>query len=149
MFSHPPFAYAPDEYESERASNSYLMSVVAVMAGLPLPIVNLIATGMFYIANRKATYFVRWHSMQALLSQSFTFPINVVAVYWTLFIAFGDGHISNTYIAYIITIILFNLLEFSATVYAAVHTRRGNHVEWWFFGPLTHILIKAPHAEND
>ena len=49
----------PGEHEAERASNSYLMSVVAVMAGLPLPIFNLIASIIFFFGNRKSTYFVR------------------------------------------------------------------------------------------
>ena len=38
------FPYVPGEHEAEKASNSYLMSLIAVIAGLPLPIVNLIAT---------------------------------------------------------------------------------------------------------
>jgi hypothetical protein len=64
-------------------------------------------------------------------------------VYWTLSILFGANIISNSYIAYIITIVVFNLTEFIATIYAAVQTRKGNHVEWWLFGPLTNLLIKA------
>ena len=31
------FVYKPDEYEAEKASNSYLMSLIAIMVGLPLP----------------------------------------------------------------------------------------------------------------
>jgi len=141
--NHPVFAPPPNEYEAEKASNSYLMSVIAVMIGLPMPVINLIATVIFFLANRRASYFVRWHCMQALLSQGFTFPMNVAGVYWTLSIVFGANTVSNSYIAYIITIIVFNLAEFIATVYAAVQTRKGNHVEWWLFGPLTHLLIKA------
>ena len=30
-----------------------------------------------------------------------------------------------------------------ATVYAAVATRKGRHVEWWVFGPLTDVLVRA------
>jgi len=141
--NHPLFLYPPNEYESEKASNSYLMSVIAVMIGLPLPVINLIATTIFFLANRRASHFVRWHCMQALLSQGFTFPINIAGVYWTLSILFGANIISNSYIAYIITIVVFNLTEFIATIYAAVQTRKGNHVEWWLFGPLTNLLIKA------
>jgi lipopolysaccharide export LptBFGC system permease protein LptF len=125
------FAYKPDDYESEKASNSYLMSVVAVIAGLPLPVINLIATVAFFFGNRKGTYFVRWHCM------------NVVGVYWSVAIFFGSHHITNNYIAYIITIIVFNLAEFIATLYAAIRTRKGAHVVWWFFGPLTDLLVKA------
>ena len=40
----PAFAYQPNEYENERASNIYLMSLVVVIVGLPLPIINFIAT---------------------------------------------------------------------------------------------------------
>lgn len=143
MNDHPLFAYSPNEFEAEKASNSYLMSVIAVMIGLPLPVINLIATAIFYLANKRATHFVRWHCMQALLSQGCTFPFNAAAVYWTLSIVFGTTIVSNAYVAYIITVIIFNAVEFIATVYAAVQTRKGYHVEWWLFGPLTHSLIKS------
>jgi uncharacterized membrane protein len=133
----------PLEEEAEKASNSYLMSLIAIMAGLPMPIINLIATAIFFLGNRKASYFVRWHCTQALLSQAITLMINAPAIYWTLSIIFGSNIITNSYIAYIITAVFFNLLEFIATVYAAARTRKGHHVEWWLFGPLAHVLVKA------
>ena len=55
------FNYQLSEEETESASNSYLMSLIAIIAGLPLPILNLLATFIFYLGNRKSTYFVRWH----------------------------------------------------------------------------------------
>ena len=143
MPRHSQFPYTPDEYESERASNSYLMSVVVLMVGLPLPIINLIASAMFYLANRKSGRFVRWHCTQTLLAQALTLVANATAVYWTLSIVFRGATSTNNYFAYLFTVILFNLIEFAATVYAAVHTRRGNHVVWWFFGPLTELMVKA------
>ena len=132
----------PDDNESEKASNSYLMSLIAVMAGLPFPIVNLLATAFFSIANRKGTYFVRWHCTQALLSQAVALLMNVPGIWWTIAVVLGKVEVSNAYIAYIVTIVFFNLLEFGATVYAATRTRRGKHVEWWLFGPLAQILVK-------
>jgi uncharacterized membrane protein len=137
------FAYIPDDYECERASNSYLMSVVAVIVGLPLPIINLIATGIFYLNNRKGTYFVRWHCTQALLSQILVVAMNSVGFYWTLSIIFRDRIVDNNYVAYIITILSFNLIEFIMTVYAADQTRKGKHIQWWLFGPLTNEICKA------
>lgn len=136
------FPYKPDDYEAEKASNSYLMSVVAVMAGLPLPIINLIATAIFFLGNRKGSYFVRWHCTQALLSQLTVLVMNSAGFYWTLSIIFGNKTPTNDYIAYMITIVLFNLFEFIATIYAAVRTRKGQHVELWFFGPLTATICK-------
>ncbi len=134
---------APNEYDSEKASNSYLMSVVVIMFGLPLPIVNLIASFIFYFANRKSSHFVRWHCTQTLVAQVVTFFANAAGVYWTVAVLFGDWQATNTYFAYIFTIIFFNMFEFIATVYAAVRTRKGKHVSWWFFGPLADVLVKA------
>ena len=136
------FTYEPEEHETENASNSYLMSMVAVVAGLPMPIINLLATLFFYIGNRKGTYFVRWHCIHALLSQLSLFLINCSAVWWTLFIIFSSATISNEYIAYIFTIFVFNLAEFIATIYTAIQTRKGIHVEWWFFGSITNLICK-------
>jgi uncharacterized membrane protein len=137
-----PFPYKPDDFEAEKASNSYLMSVVAVIAGLPLPIINLIATAIFFLGNRKGSYFVRWHCTQALISQVTVLVMNSAGFYWTLSIIFGDNTLSNDYIAYMITIVMFNLVEFVATVYAAIQVRKGKHVELWLFGPLTESLCK-------
>jgi len=136
------FAYSPNEYETERASNIYLMSLVVVLVGLPLPILNFIATVIVYFSNANNTYFVRWHSLQALLSQALIAVANSFGMYWTLSILFGDYRFTNEYAGYLGTIIIFNALEFVSTIYAAIRTRKGDHVEFWFFGPLTDLLCK-------
>src|SRR6185436_6936341 len=101
MIANKKFSYEPSEHEAEKASNSYLMSLIAVIAGLPLPIVNLISTFIFFMGNRKGTYFVRWHCMQALLAQfSFLFA-NSAGFWWTVSIIYGEEPASNEYISYI------------------------------------------------
>lgn len=137
------FSYEPGEHESEKASNSYLMSLIALIAGLPLPIVNLIATLIFYIGNRKGTYFVRWHCTQALLSQLSVLFINSFGFWWSISILFTEEIITTNYIAYMITALIFNLIEFVATIYTAIQTRKGIHVEWWFYGDLTDLICKS------
>lgn len=136
------FQYTPDEHELEKASNSYLMSLIAIMGGLPLPIINLIATFAFFLGNRKGTYFVRWHCIQALFSQLFLLPFNSAGFWWTVSIIFTSETISSPYIAYIITIFIFNLIEFISTIYSAIETRKGKHVEWWVIGGLTDLFCK-------
>jgi uncharacterized Tic20 family protein len=135
-------SYKPYEEECEKASNSYLMSVMAVMIGMPLPIVNLLASILFFAGNRSATYFVRWHCTQAMLSQLTIFVMNTVAFSWTIRVAFGSLTITNNYIAYICTIALFNLFEFIINIRAATRVRKGKHIYWWFWGPLTDTLVK-------
>jgi uncharacterized membrane protein len=136
------FTYQPGEHEAESASGSYLMSLIVIMIGLPLPIVNLIATMIFFLGNRKSTYFVRWHCTQALLSQLSLLFINSFGFWWTISILFTEESITSPYIAYLFTAILFNIAEFIATVYTAVQTRKGMHIEWWFYGSLTNMICK-------
>lgn len=136
------FSYIPSEHEAETASNSYLMSLIAIMVGVPLPIVNLIATLIFYLSNRKSTYFARWHCTQALLSQLSILFINSFGFWWTVSIIFTKKSITNEYIAYIIAAIIFNLTEFMVTIYTAIQTRKGIHVEWWFYSSLTNLICK-------
>lgn len=134
--------FNPSEDEAESASNSYLMSLIAIVAGLPLPIINLIATLIFYLANRKSTYFVRWHCTQALLSQFSLLFVNSAAFWWTISIIFTEEQISVNYFAYISTVLLFNIIEFITTIYTAIKIRKGIHVKWWFVGHLTDIIVK-------
>lgn len=143
MISVKSFDYPPADHEAEKASNSYLMSLVVVMAGLPFPIVNLLATLFFYLANRKGTFFVRWHCTQALLSQFSILLINSFGFWWTLSIIFGHETVSNNFIAYIMVLLVFNIAELILTIYTAINTRKGIHVEWWFYGDLTNLICKA------
>lgn len=142
MIQKTTFIYKPGEHETEKASNSYLMSLIAFIVGLPLPIINLLATFFFYISNRKGTYFVRWHCMQALLSQFSMLFVNSFGFWWTISIIFYSETVTNHYLAYMITAIIFNLSEFIATIYTAIQTRKGIHVQWWFYGSLTHLICK-------
>ncbi len=136
------FEYKPAEHEAEKASNSYLISLVASVGGLPLPIVNLLATLFFYLGNKKGTYFVRWHCTQALLAQFSLLFMNSAGFWWTISIVFGNQQLSNAYVSYMLTVILFNLLEFVATIYTSIQTRKGKHVVWWFYGELANALCK-------
>ena len=137
------FAYQPGEHEAETASNSYLMSLIAIIVGLPLPIINLIATLIFYVGNRKGSYFVRWHCTQALLSQLSMLFINSYGFWWTISIMFTNEIITTNYIAYMIVAFIFNIIEFITTIYTAIKTRKGIHVEWWFYGSLTSLICKS------
>jgi uncharacterized Tic20 family protein len=143
MIASKKFNYKPTDSELERASNSYLMSLVAVLGGLPLPIMNLLASVFFYLGNRKSTPFVKWHCTQALFAQLGMFFFNTVGFWWSISILFQDGKATNYYVAYMITIVLFNLVEFISTLYLATQTRKGNHMEMYFFSDVTNLICKT------
>jgi hypothetical protein len=143
MIASKKFNYKPNDSELERASNSYLMSLGAVLGGLPLPIMNLLASVFFYLGNRKSTPFVKWHCTQALFAQLGMFFFNTVGFWWSISIFFGEGKATNYYVAYMITIIVFNLVEFISTLYLATQTRKGNHMEMYFFSDVTNLICKT------
>ena len=136
------FPYTPNEDESEKASNSYLLSLIAIMTGFPIPLFNLIAAVIFYFGNKKGTYFVRWHCMHVLLAQAITMIVNSIAVYWTVGVLLWNFTLTNNFIAFILTAAIFNISEFIATIYSAIQTRKGKHISWLIFGPLTDLLVK-------
>lgn len=139
----------PSEHERERASNSYLMSLVAVMAGLPIPIVNIIATFIFYFGNKKSSPFVRWHTIQALVSQLALFPLNTLLFWWTLRILFKEEYVAtDLYFAYLIFVLLLNLTEFIITIIAAIRVRKGYHVSWYIFGDITQLVYPHFNPQN-
>lgn len=148
MIASKAFGYKPVDSELERASNSYLMSLVAVLGGLPLPIMNLLASVFFYLGNRKSTLFVKWHCTQALFAQLGMFFFNTVSFWWTISIIFDDAKVTNYYIAYMITIVVFNLIEFIFTLYLATQTRKGNHIEMYFFSDITHLICNTNHENT-
>jgi len=80
--------------------------------------------------------------MQALLSQFSVFLVNTVGFWWTISVILGYESISNQYIAYLFTILLFNAAEFLGTIFTAIKARKGVHVEWWFYGDLTNLICK-------
>jgi hypothetical protein len=142
MIKKSSYFYEPHEYELERASNGYLMSVVAIVIGLPFPIINLLATWGFYLMNRKSSHFVRWHCMQALLSQLFIAIFNIIFFYWTVSILFGPDSVNSLYLSYGLTVIMMNLIEFTIAIVTAIYVRRGMHVRWLYFAVQADLLIK-------
>ncbi len=142
MMKQEKINYLPNDDEAETASNSYLMSLIAIIVGLPLPIINLIATLIFFLNNRKSTYFVRWHCTQALLSQLTMLFVNSYGFWWTISVLFTDESITSKYISYMLVLFVFNIAEFILTLIAAIKTRKGIHVEWFFFGSITNLICK-------
>lgn len=129
--------------ELEQASGVYLMSLAVALVGLPLPIVNLLATVGFAFAVRKSrSSFVRWHCLQALVSQVPLFVTNTILFWWTIALFLGKTPLTSFYFAYLFTIILFNVLELFATVYAAIRVRQGKHIKFFACGALIDLVYK-------
>jgi len=122
---------------------------MVLIIGLPMPIINLLAIGIFYLGNRKKGYFVRFHCLQSFFSQLFVIVLNSIGIWWTFSIIFGSYTATDHYIAYIITVLLCNLIEFVVSLYAAVRVRNKHDVRIWIFGPLTELVCKPDKDKQD
>lgn len=150
MLSIHPLKNKVSETDLEKASNSYIMSLLAMFVGMPIPILNLFATLIFYFGNRKASRFVRWHCTQALLTQISLFAFNTISFWWTIGIITGELALSNYYFAYVIFVFLLNLIEIIQTIITATTIRKGNTVRWFFYGHLVNLILKTDdHGQID
>lgn len=129
------------EREREEAANAYVMTLMAAMVGLPLPIVNLIACIIYYAVSKPKTIFAKYNVTQAIISQIPVICINSVGLTWTLKIIFSDTPISNLYVAYMATMLMANLLDYAANIAAAVKARKGKLVMLTLFGPLAWAIV--------
>lgn len=136
------FGFEPSETDCEKASYSYIMSLVAVIAGLPIPIINLLATIIFFLSHRKENKFVKWHCTQALVGQLFLFFFNSYSFWWTISIVLGEKEITSAYIGYLIFIFVLNILELISNLISAIKSRKGEHFNWLFFSSITDLIVK-------
>lgn len=133
--------------DMEKASNAYIMSLIAVVIGLPMPIINLIATGIFFMMSRKGSHFVKWHTTQALISQIPLFVLNNILFWWTVRILLFGAPLSSLYISYFLLVNIYNIVDFYATAVSAVKARKGITYRWFMYGPLTDLIMKRRTLE--
>ncbi|MEC8032340.1 MAG: hypothetical protein VX119_03585 [Bacteroidota bacterium] len=128
----------PIEQDAEDASNSYLIALIVVF-----PLLGFLASALYLQNNRKSSYFVRWHCMQALLSQVIIMPLNSYCFWWTFSVVRGDLAFSTLFVITLTSVFLFNVLEVIALIYTAVKVRAGEHVEWRLYRSLTNFICKV------
>lgn len=137
------------ERECEDASNFYILTLVTAMVGLPFPIINLIACIIYWLNSRSKSPFVRFHAFQSVTSQIPIIIMNSVGLTWTLRIIFSDVPFSKLYIGYIITIIIFNLIDYVYNIIAAIKARKGIIYRYAFFGDIAFNMFLADDINKE
>lgn len=136
------------ESELEKASLAYLMTLMVGFVGLPLPIVNLLGTFLYLVLNKSKSPFVRFHQLQAMLSQIPIVAMNSVGLGWTISIIWGDNQVSNLYLGYIIAAVVFNLTDFVYNIIAASRVRKGEWYSFLVFGLICRQLVFSGTPQN-
>ncbi len=141
----------PDEIpvrEREDAMGAYLMMFASIGAGLPFPILNLIAAVIYYYVNKKKSPFIHFHTLQSLWSQFPTSLLNAVAVIWAGRIIWFDWPFTDTYKGYLIMIAVANLFYFIFSIVAAVRARQGRMYYFLFFGRIAYNIAFKVKEES-
>lgn len=133
----------------EDAMGAYLMMFASIGAGLPLPVLNLIASIIYYYVNQSKGRFVDFHLKQSLFSQIPVTLLNAVAVFWAIRIFFFDHFaITQTFTGFLIAVGLANLIYFAFSIVAAVKARKGRMYYFIFFGKLSYHLAYQVKPEK-
>lgn len=135
--------------EREDAMGAYLMMFAALGAGLPLPILNLVAAIIYYYINKGKSLFVRFHSLQSLLSQLPTSILNAVAVFWGARIVFFDYAFTDVFKGYLWLVGIANLIYIIFSIIGAVQARKGQMYYFIFFGRVSYqAVFKRKESES-
>jgi uncharacterized membrane protein len=134
--------------EREDAMGAYLMMFASIGAGLPLPIINLIAAIVYFFVNKKKSHFVHFHALQSLLSQLPTSLINAGGVFWALRIFIYHWEFSDVFKGYLIMALVANLIYFIFSIIAAVQARKGRMYYMIFFGRISYEYAYKVREES-
>jgi uncharacterized Tic20 family protein len=135
--------------EKEDAMGAYLMMFAALGAGLPLPIINLIAAVIYYFINKSNSRFVNFHSYQSMMSQLPTSLLNAIAIFWGFrIIASEELHLNDAFKGYVIMVVIANLLYIIFSIIAAIKARKGRFYYFMFFGKLAYHKMYAVRDEE-
>lgn len=137
--------------EKDDAMGGYLMMFAALAVGLPLPIINLIASIIYYYTNKTNSRFVRFHTYQAMISQLPLTLLNAVCVGWALRIFISASlSVTPTFIGYALMLAVANLVYFIFGIISAVKASKGRMYYYWIFGRMAYekVFIIRPETAS-
>lgn len=128
--------------EKDDAMGGYLMMFAALAVGLPLPIINLIASIIYYHTNKNNSRFVRFHTYQAMISQLPLTLLNGVCVGWALRIFISASwNVTPVFIGYAMMLAVANLAYIIFGIVSAVKASRGRMYYYWIFGRMAYEKV--------
>ena len=132
--------------EKEDAMGAYLMMFAAWGAGLPLPLLNLVAAIIYFFVNKKTSRFVSFHAYQSLLTQIPVSLLNAGAIAWALRTAITEREFTDYFWAFLIFVGVWNLIYMVLSIVACTWARRGRFYYFWVFGRIAFARYFGPNA---
>ena len=143
----------PDEIperEKEDAMGAYLMMFASLAIGLPIPLLNLVASVIYFFVNRKTGTFVAFHALQALLSHVPVVLLNAGVVGWLVGILVTPPHddFSPAFFWYLFFVVLLNVAYIVWSIVALVHARKGRFIYMPVVGRMCFGRYYGPKAHR-
>lgn len=134
--------------ERDDAMGAYFMMFATTALGLPLPIINLIASIVYYYVNKAKGRFVQFHILQSLYSQLPVTALTTGLFIWTVRNFFREFEFNNYYWGYLIMTGVVSIIYFIFSVVAAVKSNKGRFYYFFFFGKLAYHVVFQVREER-
>lgn len=134
--------------EREDSMGAYLMMFAAMGAGLPLPIMNLVAAIIYYVVHKDKPRFVKYHTLHSLLAQIPVTLLNAGLIFWTIRNLIYENSFTDLFLGYLSTVVLANLIYTIFSIIAAIKARRGRFYYFVFFGRLAFDIVYSIKDEG-
>jgi uncharacterized Tic20 family protein len=126
----------PDEIpqrERDDAMGAYLMMFASWAVGLPLPFLNLVASFVYYIVNRRSSRFVAFHSFQALIVHLPVAVYNALLMLWLVVALISGRSLSANFLPALVLGIALNLGYIFFSVLALRRASKGifYYIPWF------------------
>jgi uncharacterized membrane protein len=128
---------------------AYLMMFASLAIGLPIPLVNILASVIYFFVNRKNGTFVAFNCLQALLTHVPVVLANAGAVGWLVGVLVVPPHdnFSPAFFWYLFFAVLLNLAYIIWSIVAMVHARKGRFFYMPLFGRMCFARYYGPKAQ--
>jgi uncharacterized membrane protein len=132
--------------EKEDAYGSYLMMLATLAMGLPLPLLNLIASIIYFVINSKKSRFVSFHAYQSLITQIPVSLLNVFIISWTIYLALSRSDFGIVFFIVLSIVVLINLIYFILSLIAVSKAYHGNFFYFPIAGSISFNRYYGSHA---
>ncbi len=133
------------EREKDDAMAAYLMMFASLAVGVPIPLLNLIASVIYFLVNRKTSPFVAFHALQALLTHVPVVVLNAGVVAW-LIVNLATHASWSWFLWFLSFTILVNLTYIVWSIVALVNASKGRFFYMPVFGRISFTRYYGPKA---
>ncbi|MBT3301623.1 MAG: hypothetical protein HOD63_09265, partial [Bacteroidetes bacterium] len=98
--------------------------------------------------NKAKGRFVRFHTLQSLLSQLPLTLLNAGGIFWLIRILYYEFSFSDYFKGYVIMILIANLIYFIFSIIGAVKAKKGIFYYFWFFGSYAYEIVYRKREEG-